>query len=185
MKKDEFLKLLEKRLSGLPKADIEDRLEFYSESIDDRVEEGKTEEEAINDIGSIDEVVNNILRQTPLTKIVKEKVKPKRSLSSLEIVLLIVGFPLWFPLLMVCGVLMLVAYLLTWILVIVTYALELGAIGYGAVAAYAFIASLSTHMDYRFALVFFFVCVAATKLSIRFTKSILLGIKRKIVGGNE
>jgi len=38
MDKKEFLSELEKRLQGLPKADIEERLEFYSESIDDRVE---------------------------------------------------------------------------------------------------------------------------------------------------
>ena len=73
MKKEEFLRALEKSLSGLPREDIEERLQFYSESIDDRVDEGKTEEEAINDIGSVDEITNQIIKETPLKKIVKEK----------------------------------------------------------------------------------------------------------------
>ena len=41
MNKTEFLNELEARLKGLPKEDVEERLEFYSEAIDDRVEEGK------------------------------------------------------------------------------------------------------------------------------------------------
>ena len=81
MDKKEFLSELEKRLQGLPKADIEERLEFYSESIDDRVEEGKTEEEAINDMGGIDSVVNQIADETPIVNLVKERVKPKRKVE--------------------------------------------------------------------------------------------------------
>lgn len=40
MSKQEFLAELRKALSGLPQGDIEDRLTFYSEMIDDRMEEG-------------------------------------------------------------------------------------------------------------------------------------------------
>ena len=39
MNKQEFLAELRKRLSGLPQADIEERIVFYSEMIDDRTEE--------------------------------------------------------------------------------------------------------------------------------------------------
>ena len=46
MRKAEFLRELEKRLQGLPKDEIDSRLAFYSEMIDDRIEDGKTEEEA-------------------------------------------------------------------------------------------------------------------------------------------
>ena len=40
MCKQDFLNALEAKLSGLPKKDIEERLNFYEEIIDDRIEEG-------------------------------------------------------------------------------------------------------------------------------------------------
>ena len=39
MTKQEFLAELRRGLSGLPQNDIEERLNFYSEMIDDRMEE--------------------------------------------------------------------------------------------------------------------------------------------------
>ena len=47
MNKTEFLNELKDGLSGLPREDVEERLSFYGEMIDDRVEEGMTEEEAV------------------------------------------------------------------------------------------------------------------------------------------
>ena len=57
MRKQEFLAKLRKGLSGLPQDDIEERLIFYSEMIEDRKEEGLSEEEAVAAIGSVDEIV--------------------------------------------------------------------------------------------------------------------------------
>ena len=48
MGKQEFLAQLRKGLQGLPQEDIEERLTFYSEMIDDRMEEGLSEEEAVS-----------------------------------------------------------------------------------------------------------------------------------------
>ncbi len=196
MKKEEFLKELEKSLKGLPKEDIDERLEFYSESIDDRVEEGKTEDEAIADIGSVDSVVNQIIKETSLTKIVKEKYSPKRKMSGLEILILILGFPLWFPLLITCGVLVLVAYLLLWILVIVTYAVEIGLVSYGVVGIYAAFNTMGTAdfnvkyiaialLGFGLACLFIFACAGATKVSFRIAKHVLLGIKKKLIRGGK
>ena len=47
MNKQEFLDELRKGLCGLPSEDIEERINFYSEMIDDRMEEGLTEEESV------------------------------------------------------------------------------------------------------------------------------------------
>ena len=47
MRKEEFLSQLESGLYGLPQADIDERLSFYAEMIDDRMEEGLGEEEAV------------------------------------------------------------------------------------------------------------------------------------------
>ena len=50
MNKQEFLAQLRKQLSGLPLKDAEDRITFYSEMIDDRMEEGLSEPEAVSAI---------------------------------------------------------------------------------------------------------------------------------------
>ena len=56
MTKLEFIDELRKKLSGLPAADVEERLSFYSEMIDDKIEDGCAEDEAVFSIGSIDEI---------------------------------------------------------------------------------------------------------------------------------
>ena len=45
MKKEEFLTELRSKLNGLSKKEIDERINFYSEMIDDRISEGKSEEE--------------------------------------------------------------------------------------------------------------------------------------------
>ena len=57
MNKREFLVQLRKGLSGLPQDDIEERLSFYSEMIDDQMEEGFSEEQAVAAAGPVDEIV--------------------------------------------------------------------------------------------------------------------------------
>ena len=47
MNKQEFLSALQNALAGLPKKDRQKTLAFYSEMIDDRMEDGMTEEEAV------------------------------------------------------------------------------------------------------------------------------------------
>ena len=138
MKKKEFLKELRKNIQGLPENDINERIDFYSEAIDDRMEEGLSEDEAVAAIGSVDDVVNDIAGDTSLVKLVKNKVTPKKRLSGGVILLLILGFPLWLPLLLTAFVLLLFAYLLTWVLVIVSYAVEVGLLGYSAIGLLTF-----------------------------------------------
>lgn len=98
MNKQEFLVQLRKGLSGLPKEDIEERLMFYSEMIDDKVEDGLSQEEAVSQIGSAQEIVAQVVAEIPLVKIAKERIKSKRRLSAYEIVLLALGSPIWLSL---------------------------------------------------------------------------------------
>ncbi len=192
MNKKEFLKELSKRLTGLPKEDLDNRLSFYSEMIDDRMDEGKSEEEAVMDIGSVDEVVRQIASETPLVTLVKERAKPKEPIKAWVIVLLVLGFPLWFPLALVAIILCLVAYLLIWVLVIVTYSIEIG-------LAVSSVGSLVGFFGYLFngefnatslgsallcaggAVLFVFVCIYATKITLKLSKSIFIGIKTSIM----
>lgn len=95
MNKQDFLAALKGRLAGIPESDLNERLDFYAEMIDDRIEDGLSEEEAVNEIGSVDEIVEQLLGEYPLAKIVKEKVKPKHRLTAWEIILIVLGSPLW------------------------------------------------------------------------------------------
>ena len=99
MTKQNFISELKNNLSGLPKNEVEEHLTFYSEMIDDYIEEGLSEDEAVSKIGTVEEISKQILNDIPLTKIVKEKVKPSHELKTWEIILLILGSPLWFSLL--------------------------------------------------------------------------------------
>ena len=82
----------------MPQDDIEERLAFYSEMIEDQMEDGLSEEDAVLAVGSIDEIVTQVVADIPLTKIAKERIKTKRRLSVGEIILLALGSPIWLSL---------------------------------------------------------------------------------------
>lgn len=196
MTKIEFLTELRKNLCGLPQDEIEDRINFYEEMINDRIDEGKTEEEAVADIGTTDEAVRVIASQTKMSTLVKERIKPKRPISGFEIALIVLGFPLWLPLLMVGFVLLLVAYLLLWIYVIVTYSIEAGLIGSFVTGIIAFFGSVNagnpSMVSLGFSLLslgigcfFVFACIAATRYNIKISKRLFLGIKSKFIKGGK
>ena len=192
MTKVEFVKELKKQLKGLSETEINERINFYTEIIDDKIEEGMTEEEAVAGLGSIDDVVIEIAGETNLYKIIKNKMKPKRKLSALEVVLLILGFPLWFPLLVTALVLCLVGYILIWTLVIVMYSIELAFIVCFVAGIAAFVMSLlkgNFYLTYLGTIIaslglmilFFYVSKVVTVLTFRFTKKIVLNIKKSIM----
>jgi len=102
MNKQEFIALLREKLEGLPVSEVKKSVDYFSEMIDDRLEEGMTEEEAVAEMEEIDEIVKKVTYDIPLPTLVKEKLKKKGSLSTLNIILLIIGFPIWAPLLLSC-----------------------------------------------------------------------------------
>lgn len=65
MNKKEFLDALEARLSPLSPENRRRILEYYSEAIADRMEEGLSEETAVGDMGSLEEVVRTTLEGMP------------------------------------------------------------------------------------------------------------------------
>lgn len=188
MSRTEFLNELREKLVGLPKDDIDDRINFYDEMISDIMDDGKTEEEAVAEIGTVDKVIYDIAQETPLAKLVKEKMKPKRKLKTWEIVLITACSPIWVPLALVAFILCLVAYLLIWILVAVCYSVELALTAGSTAGAIVFAAYLSqgqfnlaalgaSIMCAGGAILLFFGCVGATKLTLRLSKFIITRIK--------
>ena len=121
MNKQEFLWALEEGLKGLPKEDIRERLNFYSEIIEDSIDEGFSEEEAIENIGSIDEIVSAIIDEAPLSGIIKERLTPKRK-SPLKTTLLILGSPIWLSLIICVAAAMFSLFVSLWAVVISLWA---------------------------------------------------------------
>ena len=192
MTRDIFLNSLREKLKGLSPEDIEDRISFYDEMIDDMMDEGKTEEEAVAEIGSVDDVVYDIAQDTPLAKLVKERIKPKRKLAAWEIVLLVLGFPLWFPLALTAAILGLVFYILFWVFVIVAYVIETSLVVGSIAFLIAGFANLFTGgpalATFGVALLcggggalFFFACWYITKGTIILHKKIFTKIKAKFI----
>lgn len=190
MNKQAFLAQLRKGLSGLPKEDIEERVTFYSDMIDDRVEDGLSEAAAIVELGSVDAITEQIIADTPLAKLVKEKITSKKRLAVWEIILLVLGSPIWLSLLIVALAVIFVIYVLIWTVVVCLWAVFAALVasllagiaggivfiicgdvasGIALICAGLVCAGLSVFM--------FFGCKAATKLCVKLTKKIALWIK--------
>lgn len=97
MTKSEYLNALEKALSGLPQEEIRKSLDFYAEILDDALENGENEIEAVSRLGSVEETAQKIINETPLVRLVKENVS-RRRVSGAEIALIAVLSPIWLPL---------------------------------------------------------------------------------------
>ena len=98
MTKTEFLARLRQKLFILPQRELEDTLEYYSEMIDDYVENGCTPEEAVAKMGGVKNVAAQVLAGTQTSASQTDGAK-KRKRGGNMLLLLILGFPLWFPLL--------------------------------------------------------------------------------------
>ena len=126
MKRQEFLDELKKALWSMPEADKQRSADYYAEMIDDRMEDGLSEEEAVAAIGELDEIVKQILTESPRPPATVKKEenhqKQKRGLETWMIVLLVLGSPLWIPLVVSAAGTVLSIYVSLWTLVISLYA---------------------------------------------------------------
>jgi len=99
MNKRDFLEKLKSELTGLPESEINERLTFYEEMIDDKIEDGVSENDAVESVGNVTDIANQIISEIPFLKLTKNKLKSKRRLSVLEHILLWGGSPIWFSIL--------------------------------------------------------------------------------------
>ena len=136
MTKQQFLENLRAKLSDLPMRDLDERLSFYGEMIDDRIEEGLSEEAAVWAIGSADAVASEVIRETAFA--VHEQVEAKKAgrLKWWEIVLLAVGSPLWAALLIAALAVVVALVAAAWAVVAAFWGC-LGAFAGGAVGGVA------------------------------------------------
>ena len=133
MNKQEYLGALEYALAQMPPEEREKHLAYYDELICDMCEDGMSEEEATSRLGDPNAVAQELLAALPLATLVKTRIRSGGSLSPLVIALLVLGFPLWFPLLASVFAVVLSLLITLWAL-FVSYAAVVFALGLCAVA---------------------------------------------------
>ncbi len=199
MTKMQFMAELAARLSRLPREDVERSMEYYGEMIDDRMEEGLSEAEAVVAMGDMDEIVKNVIGETPLVRLVVEKIKPKRALRAFEIVLLVLGSPIWLAVAISLLAVFFSVYVTLWSVLIGCYASVVGGLFGGVVgglgAAVLFMikgSGVSVLLMLGGALCCFgifaplFPCLnRLVVLTVRWSKCFLHFVKSLFVGGGE
>ena len=131
MNKSEFLEALKARISHLPQKEIEERVGFYAEMIDDKMEEGLSEEDAVLSIGSIDEITADVVADK-----VKRESKRCAKLKTWQIVLIAVGSPVWGAVLISLAAAVISLYASLWAIVVSAWAV-FGALVGGALGGIA------------------------------------------------
>ena len=111
MTKNEYIKKLKRALRQVKREERNKSLAYFSEVIDDRVEEGVSEENTVAELESVEEAAERIIAEAKA----QGQLKPKRSVW--EIILLVLGFPLWFPLLLTIGIVVFTIYGVVWIMI--------------------------------------------------------------------
>ena len=127
MNKAEFLAKLRRGLAGLSRREAEERVGFYREAIEDRMEEGLSEEAAVLAVGSPEEIVAAARCESVAER---GEEKPRHTWLT---VLLILGSPVWASLVVSFIAVLFSLYVTLWSLVIslwaIAVALAAGAVG--------------------------------------------------------
>lgn len=178
MTKHQFLISLNERLSERPRQEVEERLRFYSEMIEDRMEDGLSEDEAVAAVGSVEHVAAQIREEIPPVSFPESPVQKKRRGTG-EILLLILGAPLWIPLLIAAAAVVFAVYVSWWAVLISLWAVDiaLGCCTFGCLvfgAAYCIRGSGAVALAFLSAglvcagltVLLFFGCKALTKGSV-------------------
>ena len=122
MTKLDFLMSLREKLLSLPQDEVKEQLNFYCEMIEDRTEEGLSEEEAVSAIGSIAEIAEQIQQDIGNTNKGNTPVKHNRRRTAWEFILLILGSPIWLSLLIAVFAVVLSLYISLWVVVVSLWA---------------------------------------------------------------
>ena len=195
MTKKEFLEILSYSLSALNKSDKDERLNFYAEMIEDRIEEGYSEEDAVKTVGDPEVIGAQIVSEYSNIKKTNKKASTKRKLRTWEIVLLAVGSPVWVPLAIAAAAIVFTLYVVFWAVVGSIWAapISLSAVaiaGFALPAAYFIQGNLLGGIaiiglgvfSAGLAIFAFYGCIKATKGGAILTKKTVLGIRSLFVG---
>lgn len=140
MTKSIFIENLRVLLKSINEDERNKFISYYEEIFDDYMENGFTEEEVINKIGSPESIANSILEEQDSLNI---KV-PSFNSKILNTVLLILGFPLWGSLLLTVALIILSIYIIIFCVPFTTGVMSVSFFGAGL---FGVIASLFLMFD--------------------------------------
>lgn len=129
MTKEVFLRELGRKLRQLSDKEVKQQLSYYEELLNDMMEDGMDEENAVAKLGDINEIATEILREQPLPTLVKNRVRPKNGWTVAAITVAVLGSPLWIPLLFAL-VLTVGAVVLSIVVVILSLILAVAALAF-------------------------------------------------------
>ena len=195
MTKSEFLDALRERLKACNRSGVDEQIQFYGEMIDDRVEDGVAEEEAVAAIGTVEDIVARILGEGASAAGERgERPSLKRRMSVGTIVLLAVGSPLWLSLVLTIAVIVLALTVSAWAVVVSlwaafasTAATAVGAILFGVASVggenpLAGVAMVGAGIALAGVSIFlFFASNQASKGLVRLMKTCARGIKNRFL----
>jgi uncharacterized membrane protein len=197
MNKRSFLDELTNRLAHLPDQEVVKIIGYYEESINDRIEDGMTEEVSIQSLGSLDDIVSNIENEMPISSMVKDKVLrevEKSNSKGVLVALAILGSPLWLPLLLAAICLVISLLLTGWALYasgIVAYLslaiIAVVGVGFGFIRIFTI--SITTGLAYMgvgiisagIMMLLFYPCIWMTRQWVKLNALPLQKIRQRLV----
>lgn len=142
MNKTEFTEALRRALGKLPSYEVEQSIAFYAEMIDDRMEDGMTEAEAVAALGPVEAIAAQIIAETP--PIPKAIARANTGSRTLNIVLLAVFSPLWVPIVLALALAVFAVYLSIWAVVVALWAVVVTLLLCAPVGIWGLVYCLST-----------------------------------------
>lgn len=116
MRKSEFLEALRAALGKLPEEETRASLEFYSEAIDDRIEDGASEEDAVAAMGDVSAIASQIEAETP--PIPRAVARVRTPSPAANVILAVALSPVWVPLALAFVICVASIYLALWAVVV-------------------------------------------------------------------
>ena len=155
-------------------------------------------EKAVEKIGSVKDIGEQIISEIPLTKIAKERIKPKRKIKPWETTLIVVGSPIWISLLVAFFSVIFALFVSLWSVIISLWATFVSFIvcGFAAIIVgivFCFmqkgvlgLAMIGVGLIcLGFGILMFLVSHYATKGTVLLTKKTVLGIKKCFIKREE
>ena len=196
MTKSDFINALDKKMAAFLPEDRERTLEYYAEMIDDRIDDGMSEEDAVASLGSVDRIYGETVADLPLRSVIKRRLTPSRRMKAWEYILLFFGF-LVIGLPLIASLFAIAVSLLVslWAVVISLYAVPIALLGGGVIGVVAFFPTLFAGATvkslfllgsgmFSLGLIYPFTWLAIifSKFAVFATKGMLIGIKKLIAG---
>ncbi len=197
MTEKQFLCELRRSLGDLSDKDVKDSIEYYREMIADKCEGGMSEEEAVAELGTPKAAAREIMMNMSLPKLIKNKCRPKKKLAVWEMVLLVLGSPVWLSLAVALFAVFISVYVCIWSVAISLFAVDVSLAASGIacviIGVYTLFSVPLTGLIYLgVGLVFvgvcvplFYVCRKTVKWFIKISIMILRWIKRMFISKGE